>query len=270
MWEQMFGPEEGNAANAHLQTLSDSSCLFASGWGIDGDILQLCMVKLYPDGDVLWSKTYGPPAFNSTLFAVKEILPNGDLIACGQSYQEEGERKGVLLRTTSTGDSLWMRHYFYADSLVSDAKGTFRDVLPTLDGGFVAVGGVYSSASGNNPPGYNPDMWVVKVDSMGCLVPGCDTPMGITSYITNLKEAVTAYPNPAHGNTVVVVDVPLSVRSKAPLVLSVVSAQGQLVRELQVQQGENQIVLTAMANGIYYLHLRSGNVWVGGTKLVVE
>jgi hypothetical protein len=175
------------------------------------------------------------------------------------------------LRTTSAGDSLWMRHYFYADSLMSDGKGTFRDVLPTPDGGFVAVGGVYSSASGNNPPGYNPDMWVVKVDSLGCLVPGCnELSVAITSQNTQWQATVIAYPNPAQGSTVVAVDVPAGLRGKAPLVLSVLSAQGQLVREMEVHQGENQLALTPIGSGIYYLHLRSGTVWLGGAKLVVE
>ncbi len=91
------------------------------------------------------------------------------LIACGQKwFQTDGGfayRKGILVRANSEGDSLWMREYVYYDSLMNDGQGLFRDVQPTADGGFVAVGQTAGSISGNNPPGLSQDVWVVKVDT---------------------------------------------------------------------------------------------------------
>ena len=65
-----------------------------------------------------------------------------------------------------------MRYYQYSDSLISGGAGQLRDVLPTPDGGFIAVGAAYGVS--HNGQSYGQDAWVIKVDSMGCLEPGCD------------------------------------------------------------------------------------------------
>lgn len=229
------------------------------------------MVKIDPDGNTIWSHTYGENAFDNTFFAVKEVEPFGDLITCGLSHQENGDSKGVLLRTNSEGDSLWMRHYFYADSLLDDGEGSFRDVLPTEDGGFIAVGWVNYSASGNNPPQYDHDLWVVKVDSIGCLVPGCDDfSTAITAQVTNLKDALSVAPNPAHGRAVVTVSLPLSMSSSGTLRLRMVSAIGQEVLVVSAVVGANDLDIGGLASGLYHVHLTSGSTWLSGTKLVVE
>src|SRR5690606_27236541 len=122
----------------------------------------------------------------------------GDIIACGVSY-DGGQQQGLLLRTTSNGDSLWMHNYAFHDSVIDQGSGRFWDVLPTPDGGFIAAGAAYQPFNAPYPPGYSADAWVVKVDSMGCIVPGCDGLTGITEQFTNLSDAVTLYPNPVHG-----------------------------------------------------------------------
>ncbi|MCB0814843.1 MAG: hypothetical protein KDB87_16985, partial [Flavobacteriales bacterium] len=70
---------------------------------------------------------------------------------------------GFLLRTNSQGDSLWLRHYWYTDSIMNDGTGLFYDVTPTSDGGFIAVGTMLGSIAGNDPPGASQDVWVLKV-----------------------------------------------------------------------------------------------------------
>ncbi len=157
---------------------------------------------------------------------------------------------------------------------MNDGKGEFKDVIPTLDGGFIAVGAAYGSASGNNPPGTNQDVWVVKVDSAGCILPGC-APLGITALATNLTDAVAVYPNPldyARGDRLLHVSItlPPSLKNSTSLKLSIVSEQGQLVQENPVVQGENTVNIPSLAAGVYYLHLTTGTTWLGGTKLMIE
>jgi hypothetical protein len=144
-----------------------------------------------------------------------------------------------------------------------------RDVQPTPDGGFVAVGTTYGAINGNNPPGLSQDVWVVKVDSMGCLVPGCNIPLGITTQITNLKGALCVAPNPAHGQCTVQVELPETLRS-AHLRFAVVSAQGRLIREQKVAHGSNTLDLSGLAPGLYHLHLANSDTWLAGAKLIIE
>jgi energy-coupling factor transporter ATP-binding protein EcfA2 len=145
----------------------------------------------------------------------------------------------------------------------------FYDVLPTDDGGFIAAGSAYNPAGEPYPPGYSQDTWVVKVDSMGCIVPGCGG-VGVQEVVTNLSNGLTVYPNPAHGSATVQVRLPQSIRGSTALRLVLVNAQGQVVSEQDAQQGDNILDLSALSAGLYYVHLANGTTWLGGTKLLVE
>ena len=270
IWEGGYGSPFNDGPNAHLTTMADGLPVFAGG--LATSTLQRfvpCLVKIGADGQVLWQQTYGEAIGNTTFFAVKEIEPGGDLIAVGQHYlsnlQVNSIRSGTLLRTTSEGDSLWMRFYQYNDSLVINGPGAFRDVLPTPDGGFVAVG---TASSGGTP--YSQDLWVVKVDSMGCIEPGCHIITGIATQVTNLKDALSVWPNPARDRATVKITLPQGGSFQDELRLHMVSTQGQEVLAISVVPGENVLDLGRLANGLYYLHLTNGNTWLSGTKLIVE
>ncbi len=174
LWRVSWGGPYDDGSG-HMSTLQDGNVIIANahGYSFDGTQFRIALTKLdSADGTILWDHEYGPEAANTLLFAAKE-RPNGDLIACGVSYAS-GDQQGLLLRTTSTGDSIWMRSYYYQDTLITTGQGRFYDVLPTQDGGYIAAGSAYNPAGAPYPPGYSQDTWVVKLDSMGCLVPGCD------------------------------------------------------------------------------------------------
>lgn len=270
LWQHTYGPVVANSPNAHIRTLADQNCVFASGYPSGSNTLILCLVKVDTVGTTLWEKTYGVTNFNQSFFSVVEVTPGGDLLACGQSYQNTGFGQGVLLRTTSMGDSLWMRHYYYADSLMTDGQGTLRDVVATPDGGFVAVGAVYSSASGNNPPAYNQDIWVVKVDSMGCIEPGCDGISTITTQLTNLRKALSISPNPAHGSAHLAWQLPAAFHGAAQLTVTSATGARVLTEALDLSRGSYDLDIHALAPGIYHVHIVQGGTWITGAKLVVE
>ncbi|QQR87873.1 MAG: T9SS type A sorting domain-containing protein [Flavobacteriales bacterium] len=154
---------------------------------------------------------------------------------------------------------------------MSDGTGAFNDVIPTLDNGFVAVGSVFGSASGNNPPGYTQDIWVVKVDSMGCIEPGCHLITGVQSHVTNLQGALVAWPNPvAHGTTATVHVALPEALATSTLRLAVSNAQGQLVLEQGAVQGNNVLDTSRLNAGLYHVHLANATAWLAGCKVVVE
>ncbi|MBL7963009.1 MAG: T9SS type A sorting domain-containing protein [Flavobacteriales bacterium] len=228
-------------------------------------------MKVDPNGSVIWSQTYDQPVFNSGLFAVKEIWPGGDLIAVGRKYF--GSCNNVLLlRTNSNGDSLWMRTYAYSDSLMTDGRGSLWDVVPSFDGGFVAVGTAYSACTGSTPPGYTQDVWVVKVDSMGCLVPGCHIVTDMTTQITNHRDALHVWPNPVSETLYLSWQLPDALQWGKSCQLSVVSAAGKLVRteRISLVQEQFQLDVHDLSPGLYHLHLVSDGVWVTGGKFVVS
>jgi hypothetical protein len=269
VWAKLWGGGY-DEPNAHLIATSDGHALVASAWGYADDLSlsRPYIAKLdSSDGTILWEHEYGEETYTTILFAVKERADQS-LIACGVCYYG-GDQQGLLLRTTSEGDSIWMRSYFYQDTLMQDGTGRFYDVLPTDDGGFITAGAAFHSATIGYPEGYSQDTWVVKVDSMGCIVPGCDG-TGVTEIITNLNDALTVYPNPAHGQVQVGITLPISLRHGHALQLTFVSASGQVALVHAAREGSNEVDIRALASGLYYVHLSNEKTWISGSKLVVE
>ncbi|MBK9275395.1 MAG: T9SS type A sorting domain-containing protein [Flavobacteriales bacterium] len=274
IWSFTNGTQYQDLGQAHLFALSDGSFVYGSGRPTgNGTDQRPQLVKVDCTGSILWSQEYDVATHSALILDVQEIVPGGDLIACGYSTPINPFFDGFLCRTNSQGDSLWLRHYWYTDSIMNDGIGYFNDVTPTSDGGFAAVGVMIQSMSGNDPPGASQDVWVLKVDSLGCVEPGCDLVTGITAQVTNLKDALRVWPNPVAGggSVTVVIALPEGLR-KGALRLSLISADGKLVREEQLPAflSRYSFPISAYHSGLYMLHLSTPDTWLSGTKLMIE
>ncbi len=273
LWSHSWGTVF-NDLRAFLSTKSNGNPIVASGLFHSATGYPFCYLAELDanNGEILWEREYAPQIEGTVFSAVKEVTPGAGHIAAGVET-EDGSNflKGLLLRTADNGDSLWMRTYFYYDSTTTNVVGDFKDVVPTLDGGFIACGTCYNPYNQAYPPGTSQDVWIVKVDSLGCIIPGCDDfSTVITVQATNLKGALTVYPNPAHGSTTVNVTLPAGSPFVEDLRLRLVSAQGQEVLVQKAVVGENNLFVEGEAVGLYYLHLTSGSTWLSGTKLIIE
>ena len=274
-WDEQYGTQLNDAPNAHVTSLDDGSVVFATGWAtVSQYVLNLVLVKVDASGMLVWDQAYGADGTNTTLYAVKEVSPGGDLIAVGESSHPDAFN-GVLLRTTAQGDSLWLRYYHYADSVWTLGKGTLRDVMPTPDGGFIAVGTAYPSSNNpNDPPIYGQDTWVVKVDSMGCLEPGCHVITGLQSQVTNWRGGLRLWPNPvpAQGQLHVAIDLPAGFALRGPLRLALTDAAGRLVQEHALPGGVSSFSfpVSSLPAGLYHVHLLDATRWLSGGKVVVS
>ena len=275
IWESIWGGAF-DEPNAHVITLANGNALVASSWGYAsgfGAMRPYLAEFDSADGSLIWERQYDDASFNTTIFSVKEVSPGGDLIGTGQIYVDVPAR-GFLLRTTNLGDSLWLRYFEYSDSIVNRGRGWLFDVLPTVDGGFIAVGTALGlSNDPNDPPAYSQDLWVIKTDSLGCLVPGCDLITGLNSQVTNLREALTLWPNPTAGPVEVKIALPGIGPTEGALRLVVTSLDGRLVQERNLPAERDQQVrldLEQDAAGLYSVHLLEGGRWLAGVKVVVE
>ncbi len=272
-WRVRWGGPFSEAGTQIITGASGHVLVFsARGYATNSSAMRCYIAKLdSTDGGIIWDREYGPTA-PSTLFLAGKECSNGDLIAAGATYANMNMgsgQKGLLCRTTSEGDSLWMFAYYSQHDSLTDGTGRFYDVLPTADGGFIAAGATYFSASGNNPQGISQDTWVVKVDGNGCIVPGCNN-VGIIEQATNLLDAFSIYPNPAHGSATIQLSLPPSV--SGALELSIVAADGRIVQREQLAGGSNTFTLSLshLGSGLYYAHVTQRGKWLTGGKLVVE
>ncbi len=279
IWDETYGSPYDDGPNAHLTTMADGMPVFAGGLATGPQARFVpCLIKLDDNGDVLWESFFGVAIVNTTLFAVKEIEEGGDLIAVGQhnlsNLSAEAFMSGMLVRTTSTGDSLWMRFYQYHDDQVATGRGRFRDVLPTPDGGFVAVGTALPNGV------HDQDLWVVKVDGHGCLEPGCHIITGMEVQITNLRDALHVWPNPLPRGMPLQVEMrlPEGFTAQGALRITVTDGAGRLVHEQDLNtdghpersEGISTVLFPTFSFGLYHIHLHDNTRWIAGAKVVVE
>ena len=146
------------------------------------------LAKITPIQNVLWEKVY-PFNYQETDAINDAIqLPSGEIIAAGQYFNKESPDyyEAFLLKTDENGEEVWRRTYKGREG----AHTYVFDMEKTADNGFAICGYVY-------PDGVNSqDGWLLKVDSMGCLVEGCGN-TGFMEITDNENGELFIYPNPA-------------------------------------------------------------------------
>jgi len=185
-WQRVLGgPYIDTWAN--VVATSNGDFLVAGDLGVSqvniSAIEKLYAARLDTDGSVIWERTYGSGSTQNQLNSVKECS-NGAFIAAGDYSNDV---KGVLLKIAANGDSLWMRTYQHPPLVGQFTTHLLQDVVPEPDGGFSACGMLNDGQQ---------DLWVIRVDSFGCLVPGCQMYDHIAEQGVELH--VGLYPNPAH------------------------------------------------------------------------
>lgn len=127
---------------------------------------------------------------------------NGDIIGAGSINMADLElgSGGYVFRMSPEGELLWER--FLADVRYPLDQHFFNDVIEAEDGGIVLTGMFQDSFPNINPSPNNPNVWLVKLDSTGCLEPGCGT-FQVMGAVVSTEEAPVAatpelrmYPNP--------------------------------------------------------------------------
>jgi hypothetical protein len=92
----------------------------------------------------------------------------GDFIFTKSLDPPDGGRYGWIMKISDEGELLWIRKYNIAESVGHSHR--IYDLKQTSDGGFIIAG----QATGAAPPGEPPSQaWLLKLDSFGCLIPGC-------------------------------------------------------------------------------------------------
>lgn len=176
-------------------------------WDIDTFGLNInehpgIIFKLDSMGEIEWERVdYDEQIRIWNIFSTQ----NGDIVGCGVEedwpwvHDSIEYRAGYIVRFNSLGERIWDRkiieerggadyYHFYAGS-------------ETANGDLVFTGIIGDSIYGT-PDDPTPDnVWVVKVDSMGCFEPGCDEwqyLISATQDVTREEETeFILFPNPA-------------------------------------------------------------------------
>lgn len=164
--DSTFGGSQ-NDCGYSLQITEDGGyiiCGYTESYGSGGsDIYLIRTDSLF---DFIWAETFGGSE-DDCGYSV-EVTDDGGFIICG--YTESfgaGGRDVYLLKTNSSGDSLW------AKTFGSVGRDVGYSVKQTEDKGFIITGEKYVGE------GVGPDIYLIKTDSLGDSVRACSYGHGI-------------------------------------------------------------------------------------------
>ena len=151
---------------------------------------KIKLMKLNNDGDIIWERSYGSSTIDKYLFNVR-CMDDGTIVATGFTTTQWPHFAGWILKVNNQGDSLWYREY---DNITGpDSRNWLIDVIQTRDNSYLACGQLFPVY----PDTGSQDAWVIKLDSIGCEYPFCDTTVGISEMTFADSDGFWVYPNPS-------------------------------------------------------------------------
>lgn len=206
-WDETYGhPSWVNKPAYSIIKTQDGGYAFVGAIAVahftGADEVLPWIVKLNALGDVVWSHINQGISQSPYDNNFKDLLElnDGSLVICGQqrvenldtnTYPGKERTKGVISKYTKTGNQLWVRYYNHPELVAGiSSEHILNSIVQTPDGGFAAAGWLYPET----PDPGTQDAWVIKVDSFGCLVKGCEV-TGVPQINASIK-ALKIYPNP--------------------------------------------------------------------------
>ena len=239
---------------------------------VDEDLPGVLLVKYSEVGDEEWVNDdiiFADSELRDATFTNGFQQPDGSYIICGviRNTALNLFDKGMLYKFDSEGNVDWSRFYSHYSNIPVGYPQVFKDVKPTSDGGFILTG----ETNGPAPPNSS-RLWLVKLDSMGCLVPGCHN-VGVQEFESQLQSALHLSPNPASEQVQVVLQLPEAYRLDGAVHVILVDAEGKEVLRQTVSSNTTELRGTfdvqGLSAGLYYVHLRDEVKWLAGGKVVV-
>jgi hypothetical protein len=240
----------------------DGGLVVASGTGTESDsnpnfhnlFWDAMIFKLDSNRNVVWSTLFRGdlPSTQTELTEMVEATDGNGFVASGiflelTPDQTDAYHTSWLVKVSPEGDSLWARRYTYFDGEFV-APEVF-DMKATPDGGYVLVGftvNQYDVVTNPIVPA-----WIMKVDSFGCLVPGCHL-TDATEETDRLQLELAIYPNPASDYLNFYLRTPRLVREAG---FRIVSAGGRLMKTFQSDRPDATFIVPVWdwAAGVYFL-----------------
>ncbi len=272
-----------NLGAVGIVKLDNGNYLFAGTKFIDNVSIQPLIGELdAATGDTLWTKLY----FDSEEYDPNNLddynsinrihgfkkLSDGGYLGVGECRHEiipdsafgPLDNAAFMMKLDAEYNLLWKRIYVpegYAELDASPAQCQLNDFVENEDGSITALGRVYMYTGTGPQGGYIQDSYLIRVDSLGCLVSGCE--VGITEFEPNPKLLV--YPNPT--NDAVTIEFAL----KDDWIIDIYNSQGQLVLQRQFNHfNKCTLDLQSLTSGFYTLKCTNGSESVFTNKIIKQ
>jgi hypothetical protein len=259
-WQNTYGAEGDDQPYVIHQTIdegyivggnSDSKNALTTMGGIVSNGTDYWVLKLDPDGEVLWSKTYdfGKVDIMTSLVENKDQTyliggyaqsenkrPREGIVGKAINMvnkEKDGINDYIALKIDEKGEELWNR------TVGSAGEDILRKLVETRDGGYLMAGTSNSSASKdkNGSIGGN-DFWVVKLKDK--------------EKIEKVKSSIEAIPNPATTFTNVIIGYDFKEGTA-----TLVDMTGRILQEFAIISRTVPVNLSRYSEGIYIIKIQT-------------
>jgi hypothetical protein len=128
-----------------------------------------------PDGEAAWRYSWFYKV-NATIEVLRRAA-NDDIIGCGFWFEYDDPYRGWIFRFSPDGELKWSRHYNDAPNrpwALTSAPLYFNRLVELPDRRIAITGFAIDSTDYPGANGINSNVLLMVLDSMGCLVPGCE------------------------------------------------------------------------------------------------
>jgi len=154
IWQKSYGDEDINYVYSLQQTL-DGGYIVAGNTGIqDAEGFDFLILKLFSDGTVEWSKTYGGGRDDKPA-AILLTSDGGYIVAGSTQSMGAGGSDIWILKLAFDGTVEWQKAYGGIENEYAFS------IQKTNDGGYIVAGSISSFGAGQS------DFWVLKLSSSG-------------------------------------------------------------------------------------------------------
>lgn len=237
-WTKTFGGTGSDMGYSVLQTTDGGYIVTGETSSYGAGSSDAYLIKTNSSGDSLWTQTYGG-IWGETGISIQQTIDGGFIIAGStMSFGTPGVENFYLIRTDSSGDTLWTQTFGGPNT------NQCSSVQQTSDGGYIVTGTTRSYGAG----GF--DVWLIKLEPE----------TGIEEESESTVSSVTLGsidPNPFSVDLSITYSIPVQTMLK----LTIFDLSGRLVEELvsnQIPAGTYTLLWSpseSMPNGWYLIEL---------------
>lgn len=187
-------------------------------------------------------------------------LADGSCIVTGKKYQifpdtataitsDSLKSKGLLLKLASDGTKVWEREFSIFDNIPYTNR-RFYAMTQASNGDFISVGMIKNTTA----PLARYQGWIIRTDSFGCIVPGCQLVNDTKTQTFDRINQLTVFPNPTSNWITFQFENPLKNSS-----IRVFNSLGQEITTQQIIDNEEYIDCSNWQNGMYFYGIYQNN-----------
>lgn len=242
IWQKLYPEIDGNGGMMTINYLKDEKFILTGhNYNSNQQLVRGKILIIDTSGIINQSLTFIDDNPDGIALYRSSQISDNNLVSVGISRIENSDC-GLIQKSTTNGGFIWRHRYDY-----NERTDFFIDFAETQDKGFIITG---AASYGGQSTGQ--DTWLLKLDSNGCLMPGC-LEVGIEE--AEQEMGITLYPNPTTDRLFIKTEQ----SQKRPLKFSLYNMQGKLIIQEHLVAEYESFDLSSLSTGVYLVHIIDNN-----------